>query len=484
MLEMDGRKYSGYGDASPRVDLPMVVVIPTTFNILGYRPTAWKAGDDKPVSTPLDDIPGLARVETIANNLYEEVVYMGEARDGFKQLPATLTTDGFLIRYIQRYMLIVSKLVCLINLQQLATYDIVTRRIGLVGSTLARAKLKTALETITSLPMYPVFHNLAVMMGTPIIPGTPTGPTVVRTFPYSPADQWDFEDNDADEGLIPNLKHVVKGVGSSDDATSLLDVYGKLHDSSWWNDEYSDILRLIQATQRVGIKNKSDTDAVRSDMIALQGLLRILKVPVNYMTYTDVKPSVANPIMVDTVLNYGAYVGQQDISGGTDQRIMGPDASWNNGMVEMRYPGGIGLPHLLGFFGTVFSHGGYHDIDETSTGGWQFGIVGEAADAGATAPKWQDYSNHSQLMLRRIYREDAGVTDVWSKVDVDAKEQDEFKNYPLAQHWWRDVATAGSADPDIHRDKSSDTVIFIPEEDFGWHFLKWFTTAIGVPTRL
>ena len=485
MLEMDGRKYSGYGDASPRVDLPLVVVIPTTFNILGYRPTAWKADATTPVSSPLDAIPGLARVETIADNLYEEVVYMGEARDGFKQLPATLSTPGFLIRYIQRYMLVVSKLVTLINLQQLATYDIVARRIGLVGSTLSRAKLKTALETITSLPMYPVFHNLAVLMGTPIIPGTPTGPIVVRTFPYSPADQWDFEDNNATEGLIANLKHIVKGVASSDDAGKLLDVYGKLHDSSWWNDEYADILRLIQATQRVGIEDKGtgrDYD-VRSDMIALQSLMRILKVPVNYMTYTDVKPSVSNPLMVDTVLNYGAYVGQQDISGGNDKRIMGPDASWNNGMVEMRYPGGIGLPHLLGFFGTTFTSGGQTDIDETSKGGWQLGIVGEAADAGATAPGWQDYDNHCQLMLRRIYREDAGVTDVWSKVDVDAKEQDEFKNYPLAQHWWRDVATANSADPDIHRDKSSDTVIFIPEEDFGWHFLKWFTTAIGVPTR-
>ena len=479
MLEMDGRKYSGYGDASPRVDLPLMVVLPTTFNIKGYRPTSWKKDADAAVATPEEAIPGLARVSTIANNLYEEVVYMGEARDGFKQLPATLHTEEFLIRYIQRYMLIVSKLVSLISLQQLATYDIVSRRVGLVGSTLARAKLKTAIETVTSLPMYPVFHNLAVLMGTPVIPGTPTGPILVRTFPYSPADQWDFEDSDDTKGLIPNLHHVVKGVGSSDNATSLMDVYGKLHDSSWWNDEYSDILRLIQATQRVGIEGN-----VRLDMLALQGLLRILRVPVNYMSYQDVKPAVANPTLVETILNYGAYTGQQDVSGGTDQRIMGPDASWNNGMVEMRYPGGIGLPHLLGFFGTVFTSGGYHDVDELTSGGWQFGIVGEAADAGGTAPKWQEFTNHSQLMLRRIYREDAGVTDVWSKVDKDAKESDEFKNYPLAQHWWRDVATAGSADPEIHRDKSSDTVIFIPEEDFGWHYLKWFTTAIGVPTRL
>ena len=484
MLEMDGRKYSGYGDASPRVDLPLMVVIPTTFNIKGYRPSAWKADADAPVASPEEEIPGLARVSTIANNLYEEVVYMGEARDGFKQLPAQLHNEEFLIRYIQRYMLIVSKLVMMISLQQLATYDIVARRIGLVSSTLARAKLKTAIETITSLPMYPVFHNLAVLMGTPIIPGTPTGPIVVRTFPYSPADQWDFGDDDATSGLIPNLHNIVKGVGSSDNATTLMDVYGKLHDSSWWSNEYADILRLIQATQRVGIKGGTGTDMVRDDMLALQGLLRILKVPVNYMTYGDVKPSVANPTLVDTVLNYGAYVGQQDRTGKNDLRIMGPDASWNNGMVEMRYPGGIGLPHILGFFGTVFTKGGYHDIDELTDGGWQFGIVGEATDAGSTPPKWQEFKNHCQLMLRRIYREDAGVTDVWSKVDEDAQESDEFKNYPLAQHWWRDVATAGSADPEIHRDKSSDSVIFIPEEDFGWHYLKWFTTAIGVPTRL
>ena len=216
---------------------------------------------------------------------------------------------------------------------------------------------------------------------------------------------------------IRDRHNIVKGVGSSDDPTSLLDVYGKLHDSSWWQNEYADILRLIQATQRVGIKDTSTPGVgVRSDMLALQGLLRILKVPVNYMSYQDVKPTVANPVLVDTILNYGAYTGQQDVSGGTDQRIMGPDAEWNRGMVEMRYPGGVGLPHLLGFFGTVFTSGGYHDIDEQTNGGWQFGIVGEAADAGATAPKWEEFNNHSQLMLRRVYREDAGVTDVWSKV--------------------------------------------------------------------
>ena len=484
MLEMDGRKYSGYGDASPRVDLPLMVVMPTTFNILGWRGVATKSDTDPTVpGGPLEDIPGLARVRTIAENLYEEVVYMGEARDGFKQLPATLTTEDFLIRYIQRYMLIVAKLTMLISLQQLATYDIVARRIGLVGSTVARNKFRTALEAITSLPMYPVFHNLAVMMGTPIIPGTPTGPILIRTFPYSPADQWDFGDDDLLTG--PNaLHHVVKGVGSSDTATTLLDNTAKLHDSSWWNDEYADVMNLIRATQRVGLEDKSDTSKVRSDMIALQGLLRILKVPVNYMSYQDIRPAISNPILLETVLEHGAYVGQKDVSGGTDSRVMGPAADWNNGMVEMRYPGGIGLPHILGMFGTVFTSPGGTDIDERTKGGYQFGIVGEAQDAGSTDPSWEKYKNHSQLMTRRIYREDAGVTDVWSKVDEDAKESDEFKNYPLAQHWWRDVATAGTADPDIHRDDAADTVIFIPVEDFGWHYLKWFTTAIGVPTRL
>ena len=76
MLEMDGRKYSGYGDASVRVDLPLMVVIPTTFNIKGYRPTTWKKDAATAVATPEENIPGLARVATIANNLYEEVVYM------------------------------------------------------------------------------------------------------------------------------------------------------------------------------------------------------------------------------------------------------------------------------------------------------------------------------------------------------------------------------------------------------------------------
>ena len=92
MLEMDGRKYSGYGDASPRVDLPLLVALPTTFNILGWRGVATKSDTDSSIpGNPTEDIPGLARVQTIANNLYEEVVYMGEARDGFKQLPQTLS---------------------------------------------------------------------------------------------------------------------------------------------------------------------------------------------------------------------------------------------------------------------------------------------------------------------------------------------------------------------------------------------------------
>ena len=481
MLEMDGRKYSGYGDASPRVDLPLLVAQPVTFNILGWRATASKLDSESQVliGDPLKEIPGLARVSTIAENLYEEVVYMGEARDGFKQLPASLHSSGFLIDYITRYMLIVSKLVSLISLQQLATYDIVSRRLGLVGSAVSRTKLKTALEIITSLPMFPVFHNLAVMMGTPIIPGTPTGPILVRTFPFSLPEHATFGDDDATHGISAVLHNKVKGLGSSDTATDKLDVYAKLHDSSWWNNEYSDIMNLIKATQRVDI-----TEDPRDDMLALQGLLRILRVPVNYMSYQNVVPGIASPVLLDTILNYGAYVGQKDVSGGTDQRVMGPDHNWTRGMVEMRYPGAVGLPHLLGMFGPVFTSGGATDIDELTVGGYQYGILAEAQHAGATDPTRTAWKNSSQIMLRRIYREDAGVTDVWSKVDAEAKEKDEFQNYPLAQHWWRDVATAGSADPTIHRDNAEDTVIFIPVEDFGYHYLKWFTTALGVPTRL
>ena len=477
LLEMDGRKYSGYGDASPRVDLPLMVVAPTTFNIRGWRGITSKAGNV--VGGPYDAIPGLQRVATIAENLYEEVVYMGEARDGFKQLPPTLKTSGFMIDYIQRYMLVVAKLVSLISLQQLATYDIVSRRIGLVGSAVSRTKLKTALEIITSLPMYPAFHNLAVLMGTPIVPGTPTGPILVRTFPFSFPNFSTFGDDADTVGLPSVLHHVIKGVGDSDTATTLLDRTAKLHDSSWWNDEYSDIMNLIKATQRVDI----DGDH-REDMLAMQGLLRILNVPTNYMSYPDVVPAIASPLLLDTHLNYGLYAGHQDVSSGTDQRVLGPDANWTGGMVEMRYPGAVGIPHMLGMFGSVFGTGGYHDIDEESTGGYQFGIMGEGADAGSTDPTATDWKNQCQLMVRRIYREDTGVSDVWSKVSKDAKEQDEFKNYPLAQHWWRDVATAGSADPDIHRDNAEDAVVFVPVEDFGYHFLRWFTSSLGVPTRL
>ena len=483
MLEMDGRSYSGYGDASPRIDLPLLIAMPSTFNILGWRGVARGTTADGPAGTPFADMPGLNRVATIARNLYEEVVFMGEARDGFKQLPATLHNDGVLIEYIQRYMLIVAKLVTLISVQQLTTYDIVSRRIGLVGSTVSRSKLRTALETITALPMYPVFHNLAVMMGTPIISGTPTGPILVRTFPFHGPDQSIFGDvstsgDHPHVGVLDALNHVSQKL--KDNPTDLLDVYAKLHDSEWWNREYADILTLIKAMERIDISSE-----YREDFLAIQALMRILKVPVNYMTYTDISVgAAASPALTETILSYGAYVGKQTRTG-TDVRVMGPDADWTNGLVEMRYPGGVGLPHMLGMFGTVFTRGGNIDVSETTTGGYQFGLLGEIQTAvDDTDPTLHEYKSNGCVMLRRVYREDAGVSDVWSIVDEDAKESDEFKNYPIAQHWWRDLATAGNGDPTIYRDRATDRVYFIPVEDFGWHYLKWFTTAMGVPTRL
>lgn len=464
MVEFNGRSYLSYGDSSPRIKLPLAVIIPRTFDLAGWLSISGTNG--AAAGGPETDVPGLQAAKTLWDEAYIQSVFLGEARDGYRHLPSSLKVSDHFKEYISQYMLVLAKLTTLIAIQKLASYDVVLRKIalaGMVGAT--RSRLDNVLRTLTAIPMYSVFHNLALYLATPILGGSTT-PVVLKTFPYQPVTFGKF-------GLTPVLNNQV--VGAKNSAADEMTVYGDLHSSIWWQKEYADILELMKPLLRTGLTGDN-----LEDVLAIQGLFRMLNVQPNPMSYRDVTPAMVDPMLAEEVLHYGLYSGKQLVTGGTDKRVMGPDVAWNNGLIEIRTPGPPTLGTILGFNGPIAGSANQSDVD-AAAGGYLLGVSGEVQELGTSAPTETTWKNMYLGMVRRVYSEDNTFKDVHSLIHKTVSHEDFRDQYPLPLHWWSDVATAAEASPTIRRGEPDDVAFFFPYQDYGWHYLKWLSEALQIP---
>jgi hypothetical protein len=127
------------------------------------------------------------QVDVFWENLYANLVHMGEAKLGYRHTPYALTTDATQIRFmVEHYVTAVANVRALWAVLHSATYNGALQSCRDTLKTY-RSRLDYQHRVLSSVPMPDMFRELAVMRGTPVIPYA-GGPVFINTYSHEDLD--------------------------------------------------------------------------------------------------------------------------------------------------------------------------------------------------------------------------------------------------------------------------------------------------------
>ena len=446
--EFDGLAYFSYNQAPVRQDRIQAIWETRSMNLLGWDHVG---ADTTPDSSPYSRVPALQRVEELWEDAYEQMVFLAEARDAYRHLPASLNDDKSLRDYVELYMTALIILIDLISWQKLAVYDFGHRAVSQYANKISRGRVDGLLRQLTSHPMLPAFHTLALWMATPVT----AGPESIVYHPNFLArdnllDYWGI--------ALNNTRRARAGLTTN----------GPNTDSAW-----TDAIAMVEQILMVLDRSSTGTSSNKiTDIRSIQGLFRMLGIQPHLTTWRDLLPIREDPTMLDQLLYRGTIAGYASIS--TGDKILGyPTETQFNGNIEMR---GQGQPNPLivaGMANPVATS--YARADEESD---QFSI-GLQQYGGAPNISGSSSLHVGAWRKGKVYTQEDGWIGATTIIvgDSTLTLADPFLHHQYVKRLTDNIDTG----VDVRVNDTVDWQFFMPLENVGIHYLKFIGDALGVP---
>ena len=447
-FEFDGLAYFSYNQAPVRQDRIQAIWEARAFNLLGWDHVT---ADTTPSTSPYSRVPALERVSELWDDAYEQMVFLGEARDAYRHLPATLNDEKSFRDYVEIYMTALMILIDLISWQKLAVYDFAHRSVAQHANKISRGRVDGLLRNLTSHPMLPAFHALAVWMATPVTSG--------------------------DEGIVYHPQFLARdsvldywgiALNNSRRQRNGVSINGPNTDSAW-----TDAVAMVEQLLMVLDRSSTGTSSNKiTDVRSIQGLFRMLGIQPNLTTWRDLVPIREDMSGLDQLL-YRGWIGGYDVITGGDKILGYPTETQFNGNIEMR---GRGQPNPLVVAGMVNPVASSYaradeDVDGFTIGLQQFG--GPASTSGTAGAHSGVYRKVSSYNQEEGWYTGGTLLASGSTSVLDA---------PFLQHQYiRRLTDNSDTGVDVRVNDMVDWQFFMPIENVGIHYLKFIGDALGVP---
>ena len=418
------------------------------------------------------------------DTLYQELIYKLESRDGQRFTPTSIDYPKIFGDYVNNYIILVANLIAAISFQKIAERDDAHRNIGRIGmANWTRSRLSSLLERVTSLPVPPAYHAIAVTLGTPLWNGVTQEP-VYHPLPRLPV-HWQAQRVAPVSSVETLFKLSPEPPLTQGGNTHTKGVFDPNNATSWqgWRDrcEQLEVWLTNAVTRLCGTSWSSKLNAVgwstawegyREDWRIMRELFRIMKVPSSRMSYQDVSPLRNDPHMYDQIMYRGALLidSEEEVSS-TETYFPYSVPKPHDGQVHLR---GYGSPTSAEFLGLGIATASYTPVANDApvlTGGAMI----PTGDRG-------DGTLHTNRTQRAIN------VDLSARIRSTGRDVDAVSNLAqsyLARHDWGHVI--GSKDPsndevsEFVPRNAADYDVLVPIDDIYRNLYIWHANQWGVP---
>ena len=473
---VNGLTFHQFGNIGPRTEQINAVIRQMMFTPYGFHRVNQDMSNPGSVERSAYVSNANGHIAEMWDRAYAQLLRLGEARDGYSQIPRDLHYKRSFMVYMFQYGVALAALRYVAQWKELSWWDDSTRSAAREVDKVSNARLDQTIKRLTSVPMIPAWHQLWLQMYSANV-------DVYHEMVYwaKPATISDFSEHkpSSDDYIAVPFGLQVGGTTGT----------GGQHSYPFQTGYFTQIMDGVDAyveSVSVGGKARYATDAdsaekinVNEDVDAIRKLFDMLNIPSNPEKFDTIKtPDYDGGDNILRSLYQGNMGRKITVTSGTDQILTYPTTKETLGYIELLCDSQPNAADIMGLYGCV-----YKDVDRrvdvnTAHNRYGFMLDGHGLTFTTNNPTENQEREVGQYDKCAIYSRDDGWINATTEQD-----QGSHAGAPWVNHAWSAIQrwTHTESSYKVRNGRPVAYDYFVPVEEIQYMQLQFISELLGIP---